>query len=509
MLYLDNNKKKRRSLLSLVGFILIYIVMIFSIGLIFYFIADAVCESFIVLELDWFYFALMSMLALILSVIVSAFSSYTTLYKARDNELLLSLPIPVSRIVLARLLSVWIWGFVIEVTVMLPTLFLYLSITGFSIKIMIASLVSMVLLSLLIVSLSCLFGWIVAKISRHIKHKSLAAIVAFITFIAIYYYLYFQFFNHLEELLVYIKTLGRSVQSIFPLYALGGMYLGDILSMIFMGIIMIALFAILNHSLVKSFFSLSAASNQARNTKSYQYVQSSLFCTLIKKEMSHFFFSAGYMLNCGLGTIMMMIMMLVVWVRSDIVVDAFVFLQTDSVLIVAAMMAILISMNDMTAPSISLEGRNLWLIQSLPISSWQVLLSKIAMQLLYTLIPALILTITLCIVLHISVFSSALLIIMEMLFTILCSSFGLVMNLKMPNLNWTNENVPIKQSLAVMLAMFVPWGFICFLGVLYVMYFSNFLAASYLFICFLLILALTILLIVWLKKKGTKILESL
>ena len=39
-------------------------------------------------------------------------------------------------------------------------------------------------------------------------------------------------------------------------------------------------------------------------------------------------------------------------------------------------------MNDMTAPSVSLEGKSLWLMQSLPVTPWQVLRAKLTMQLL-------------------------------------------------------------------------------------------------------------------------------
>lgn len=46
-------------------------------------------------------------------------------------------------------------------------------------------------------------------------------------------------------------------------------------------------------------------------------------------------------------------------------------------------------MNDMAAPSISLEGKNLWLLQSLPVKPWQALRAKLSVQLLLTSIPAL------------------------------------------------------------------------------------------------------------------------
>ena len=49
----------------------------------------------------------------------------------------------------------------------------------------------------------------------------------------------------------------------------------------------------------------------------------------------------------------------------------------------------LASMNDMSAPSVSLEGKNLWLIQSLPITPWQVLRAKLLLHAGLTGIPML------------------------------------------------------------------------------------------------------------------------
>ena len=51
-------------------------------------------------------------------------------------------------------------------------------------------------------------------------------------------------------------------------------------------------------------------------------------------------------------------------------------------LLVTIMLCGIISMDIMTAPSISLEGKSLWIVQSLPVTSWQVLRAKLDMQLI-------------------------------------------------------------------------------------------------------------------------------
>lgn len=57
-------------------------------------------------------------------------------------------------------------------------------------------------------------------------------------------------------------------------------------------------------------------------------------------------------------------------------------------MLLCAALCTLVGMNDMAAPSVSLEGKSLWLAQSLPVTSWQVLRAKLRMHLLLTAVPA-------------------------------------------------------------------------------------------------------------------------
>ncbi|MDY4596782.1 hypothetical protein [Faecalimonas umbilicata] len=47
------------------------------------------------------------------------------------------------------------------------------------------------------------------------------------------------------------------------------------------------------------------------------------------------------------------------------------------------------------------------------------------------------------------------------------AQFGLVCNLKFPNLLWTNEAVPVKQGMSVTITLFGSWAFIMTLGGMY------------------------------------------
>ena len=122
-------------------------------------------------------------------------------------------------------------------------------------------------------------------------------------------------------------------------------------------------------------------------------------------------------------------------------------------MLLCAALCTLVGMNDMAAPSVSLEGKSLWLAQSLPVTSWQVLRAKLRMHLLLTAVPAALCGICVAVVSPAGAAQTALALVVAALFTVLSALLCLFLGLKMPNLHWTSEITPIKQGGAVALAL--------------------------------------------------------
>ena len=97
----------------------------------------------------------------------------------------------------------------------------------------------------------------------------------------------------------------------------------------------------------------------------------------------------------------------------------------------------------------------------------------------------------------------------ELLFIVLGAAVGLAVNLKMPNLNWVNETVVIKQSMAVMIAMFGSWLEVLALGGLYFLLRNLMTPMAYLALAIVIIASVACLLLMWLRKRGTKIFAEL
>ena len=234
---------------------------------------------------------------------------------------------------------------------------------------------------------------------------------------------------------------------------------------------------------------------------------------LLGKELRRFTASPNYMLNCGLGILMLLAAGIALLIKGRALaqlLDGVFGAGADIVpVLLSAALCLLASMNDMAAPSVSLEGRQLWLAQSLPVTPWQVLRAKLDTQLLLTGVPMLFCALCMVITLPGGALEKVLLVVVALLYTLLSALAALALGLKMPNLTWTNETTPIKQSGCVMLALFANWFYAIALGGLYFLCGRYLSAAAYLALAAAITAAVCALLLRWVKQRGTRIFAAL
>ena len=121
--FYDRKKGKARAKSTSILFIVLYaLLMIVVIGGMFAAMSFMLCKPFVGLGLDWLYFDVMTLMALFLGVFGGVFNTYSSLYKAKDNDLMLSLPVPTKYILLSRLMGVYLIGLMFSAVVMLVIL---------------------------------------------------------------------------------------------------------------------------------------------------------------------------------------------------------------------------------------------------------------------------------------------------------------------------------------------------------------------------------------------------
>ena len=514
--YRNKKSGKNRSKQGLAAYILLYLFIFAFLGGVFYKVADMLCTPLAAAGLGWLFFALMGLIAVALGVFGSVFSTYSSLYLAKDNDLLLSMPVPPAKILLVRLSGVYAMGLLYELIVMIPTVIVYFMSVPVGVLGIIFTLLIPFVLSVLVLTLSCLLGWVVALVSGKLKNKNIIVVFLSLAFIAAYYYFYMRAYSMLQSILANPQAVGSSIKSVlYPFYQMGLAAEGHALSMLIFTVIIAALFAIVYLVLSRSFLKLATANRGAAKVKYKEKAAraGSADSALLRKELKRFLGSPTYMLNCGLGIVIMVIAAVALLIKGSAVVELIsgIFANGEEFvpLIAAAFLCLLTCMNDIAAPSVSLEGKNLWLVQVFPVSAWQVLKAKLKLHLLLTIIPALILAVCVDIVLAPAPVFAILIPVVTALFILLMALIGLSLGLKIPNLNWSDETVPVKQSMSVMLALFGGWALVLALGGLYFVLKKFVSPLLYLICAAAALLIASIILLVWLKNKGTRIFETL
>ena len=471
--FYDAKKNKARSRTSTAMYFALFALLVFGLlGGIFTFLAVKLCTPLITAEMDWMYFALMGLIAVLLGAFGSVFNTYAGLYLPKDNDLLLSMPIPVSTLVGARLFGVYLMGLLYSAVVSLPAIIVYWVTAGVTLPVVLGGLLMTLLISVFVLTISCVLGWLVAKISQKLKHKSLVTVLISLVVIGVYYFVYFKAQSLIQNLLANAAVYGARIKgAAYPVYLFGKIGVGDVRASVIGSVVVVALFGLMWVLLSRSFLQIAISTGNVihREYRETRSRQRSMDAALLNREFSHFTASPNYMLNCGLGTFLMpLCAVAVLWKGSELfaVLDAMFAETAGSVLLLLCVMLCgLASMNFMTAPSVSLEGKNLWLMQSLPVETWRIFRAKIRMQLLLTGLPLLLCIVCVVIVYPIHSMQLLILLLFAGSYVLLMALLGLFLGVKMPTLTWTNETVVIKQGAPVMITLFGGFGYMVLLFV--------------------------------------------
>ena len=517
--YFYNPKtNKARSKGAIAGYIILFVVVMAGVlGGMFTMLSLGLCEPLHTAGLDWLYFALMGLLATLLGAFGSVFNTYSGLYLAKDNDLLLSMPIPVGTLMAARLLSVYLMGLMYSAVVIVPAVIVYWVVTPVTVGTVCGGVLMALLLSIFVLTLSCALGWLVAKISLKLKNKSFITVIVSLAFIGGYYFFYFKAQTVIEDLLANAAVYGARIKgAAYPLYLLGRVGAGDGAAMLAVSAAILGLFAALWLLLRRSFLKLATATGRTERRKYRERaaVRRSVSAALLDKELGRFTSSPNYMLNCGMGTLLMPVAAVaLLWKRTALLTalnDVFGGDAGDMLpVLMAAAVCLLAAMNDMAAPSVSLEGKSLWLPQSLPVTPWQVLRAKLSMHLLLTAVPAALCLLCIMAAFPMAAGTAVLMAAVTLLAVVLLALFGLFLGLKMPNLTWTSEITPIKQSACVVITLFSGWGYALVLLFGYLLAGWHLGAVGYLSCFALATLLACAALYLWLKKKGSTVFAAL
>ena len=192
--------------------------------------------------------------------------------------------------------------------------------------------------------------------------------------------------------------------------------------------------------------------------------QSSLLLTLVKREVKSYFSNSTVVLNSLIGNLMAIVMPIILLVNGGINSfnggDA---VSGDIQLVIGKLTRnavpyipfFFIGLSEITAFSISLEGKNLWFIKSLPVSARDWLKSKLVSSVIFSIPCGIISVILFAVAFSFTWYDALIAIAMVCLYAVVGALFGIVINLKFPRFDWSNPAEIVKRGASMTICTFV------------------------------------------------------
>ncbi|WP_105205636.1 hypothetical protein [Neobittarella massiliensis] len=509
-------REKRKSLLMAVGFVLIA-VMLVGISTTY---SVAMGQMAAMLGRPELVLTVMAVAASLLSLITVIYKAGSVLFSFRDYDLQMALPIPQSTVVASRVLILYSGSLLFSCLLLVPAAVVYGLQAGPSMWYWLALIPALLALPLLPLILGLIIGGAVALLSARLGHSKIISVLLYgLVVVGVLLGSTALSFQATEMQVTELAQIGGQVASqleavypparLFTQGVAGGSAASWALLMA-LCVLPFLLFCALVGRFYRQLHAVFSTTTARGKYRLGQLHQSSALTALYQKEWRRFTSSTLYIFNTGMGALMLVVAAGALLFMPRAQLEGFLGIPGLGGMLTGLcplVMAAIGGMGSVSCCSISLEGDHLWILKSLPVSTSQIFISKVLVN-LTVLVPACLLGSTMAgIALRPSPVEWIFFYLTPLVFAVFTAVAGLVVNLLFPKLDWQSEVTVIKQSAAsftgvfatpLLAAAFIGLGFLLHLPMALVAIAATAAAA-------LLCLALWL----WLGTKGARIFAQL
>lgn len=398
------------------------------------------------------------------------------IFNCKDDELLLSLPIKRRVVLFIRIFKFYIFELLFNSLFLFPIMIAYirwaehLDWTYF-----LTSIIMILLLPIIPIVISCFIGVTTSSISSRFKYKNAAQIIISMIFLVGILFISFNSENIMKYLISHATSLN---DLIIKIYYPAGIYAKlvtdfNIYDLLIFILVNIGIFFISIYILSKFYYKINSrikkvTTNKKVNINNLTIKSKSIINSLIKKELNTFFKTPVFIINSGFALVLFIVAIFVIIFKFDSFIPILTskegglglsqkLIMNNISVLIFLLISLTAYMTSITNSVISLEGRNINILKSLPIKVTTILMSKIYSCLIITTPILLIGNIILFIKFKIKIIEAILLLILSILIPLVSHFLGIIINLKYPKLDAENSTEVVKQStssfISVMLGM--------------------------------------------------------
>ena len=453
----EEKKQGKRALGSLVA-------MVFALGYMSILYSYMMAKSFKMFGTLPTLLGIMAMATSILILIFSIFETKGVLFGFGDYDIVMSWPVNVRAVAASRVFSMYANNFVYALLLLLPAGVIYAIMAAPPLWYYPLYLILMFLLPALPTIIGALLGTLLTLATARMKKSSLASIAAQMVLVfglMIVSMRSGMAFEDPSKIASFAELFRPMIQGIYPpaQWFQDALTLGSLPSILGLLLLTLATISLLIFWLGRSFVTINSRIKSKPRGETFvmrRQVRATKTSALFSREMKRYLSSSLYVVNTAFGYVMMIIAGVALLVKAEDVLKLLDMPNVPSLpALVPFVIGWMVSMGSTTASAISMEGKSLWIIKSMPVSATEWLAAKLKVTWILS-IPSILITSTLIVLgLRPGLMEIIWMYLLPLAYTFCFSILGLWLNLRMPRLDWQTEAEAVKQGGAVMVNIFV------------------------------------------------------
>ncbi len=456
----EEKKQGKRALGALVA-------MVFALGYLSVFYSIMMAEAFASIGMLP---ALLGVMALASSALILMFSIFETkgvLFGFGDYDVVMSWPVSVRAVAASRVFSMYAYNFIYALLLLLPAGVVYAVKANPEWWFYPLYLVLMLLIPALPSIIGALLGAVVTVATARAKKSNLMSILGQMALVIAIMFLSMRASMSLSDPSRIASSAGAISTMIASVYPPAKWFQDALTAASPMGAVWLLLLSaasvgVLLLWLGRNFVAINSRIKSKPRGAAFvmrRQVRSGRIVALFKRELTRYFSSSLYVVNTAFSYVMLLAAGVALLIKADAVAN---FLEIPElsplIAIIPFALGWIVSMGTTTAASISMEGKSLWIVKSMPVSARDWLTAKLMVTLMMA-VPSVLITSTLIVIgLKPGLAGAISMYLIPLVYALAFGVFGLWLNIRMPRLDWQNEAEVVKQGGSVMVCVFSGMG---------------------------------------------------
>lgn len=402
----------------------------------------------------------------ILTLFTTMYKVKGTLFQFSDYDMVMSMPVSTAGIVASRIIVLYLYDLAFTMMILLPGNIIYGIYANAGIGFYLISTILAFFVPLIPIIIGTVLGLVITIASSRFRYSNIVTIVLFVGLFCAYMMVMMQASTAPDPEAMFAEIATVLLNQVYRVYPLTRMYVQaateldwmNILGFILSSVVIFMVFCLITGKAFKKINTMVASLKARSNYKMKELKTSGIVMSLYKKELKRYISAPMYVMNTSAGILVLTMAIIMLVVSGEEKLGEMFKIPGFAENIgnyVPILLLFCIGMTCTTAASISLEGKSLWILKSLPITPSQIFVSKAMVNLTVTIPFILIDTVIFGIYLKMTWLQMFTSIVLPCAGAAFISFFGLYLNLKFPRFDWKSEMEVVKQGLPTLLALLI------------------------------------------------------